>query len=418
MYKRKKIFVPILGAEIIILMKSILFFLVVIVFVSCSNGNRVVGDVEKRELESMTDSTVIVNMEACMVGRKNLSEIICDVSYLELEATEGSYLTIPVNIKLTDSLIYVLDLDGHLRCFDRKGRFLHNGYKKGKGRSEVINLYDFDVDEDYLYLLDGARSAILKYTHDGRFVDLYQLSFRAIRFKQMYNGWYMFALAPFTLTDKEESYNVVLTDSSFAVKKKYFASLSIEKSVPVSRTPYFENSANAVYFAPIYQRGVYQLEDSVLLMKYYFKFNTPYFEPSKKVKGYEDAQEKGILYTYENPIHSNDYLVQNFYTSKDVKGLFFYDLHKDKSLFVKEIVNDMDNVLRFNFDLTKFYDVHHNMFIGLTDVYFKGAHAEEEIEKGTSHLSDAAKSILVRKEGDEGINPILMFYRFRKDIIE
>ena len=58
------------------------------------------------------------------------------------------------------------------------------------------------------------------------------------------------------------------------------------------------------------------------------------------------------------------------------------------------------------------------MFVGLTDVYFKGSHTEEEIKEGTSHLSDDAKSVLVRNEGEEGINPILMFYRLRKDIIK
>lgn len=153
-------------------------------------------------------------------------------------------------------------------------------------------------------------------------------------------------------------------------------------------------------------------------MKYYLNFGTPYFEPSRNVNGEQEAQEKGILYTYGNPIHANDYLIQNFYTSREVKGLFLYDIQKDESLFIKEVINDMDNVIRFNFDLTKFYDVHQNLFVGLTDVYFKGSHTEEEIKEGTSHLSDDVKSVLVRNEGEEGINPILMFYRLRKDIIK
>ncbi len=217
-------------------MRTILSVLLVMAFVSCSKKDRFTEDIEKRELDAKSDSTITINMEEHMITKKNLSEIICDVSYVELEATEGSYLTIPINIKLIDSLIYVLDLDEHLRCFNRYGKFLRNGYEKGHGQGEVISLYDFDVDEDYLYLLDGVKSAILKYTHDGHFVDLYQLPFRVIRFKQMHNGWYLFALAPFTMADKEENYSIVLKDSCFAVKEKYFASLGIEKSVSVART--------------------------------------------------------------------------------------------------------------------------------------------------------------------------------------
>ena len=88
-------------------MKTILSVLLVMAFVSCSKKDRFAGDIEKWELDAKTDSTITINMKEHMVAQKNLSEIICDVSYLELEATDGSYLTIPVNIKLTDSLIYV-----------------------------------------------------------------------------------------------------------------------------------------------------------------------------------------------------------------------------------------------------------------------------------------------------------------------
>ena len=42
-------------------------------------------------------------------------------------------------------------------------------------------------------------------------------------------------------------------------------------------------------------------------------------------------------------IHTHDYLVQNFYTSKNAKGLFVMDLHHNRPMFIKEVVNDMDN---------------------------------------------------------------------------
>ena len=373
------------------IMKFVYFLLSSFVVVACQYSHRLAEEVEKQELAYKSDSTITIDMEECVVAQKRLSELICDVSYLELEATEGSYLTL--------SLIYVLDLDEHLRCFDRTGKFLRDGYRKGRGHGEVISLYDFDVDERFVYLLDGAKSAIVKYAHDGRFVESFQLPFRAIRFKQMYNGLYLFALAPFTLADEEESHEVVLTDSCFNIVGRYFTALGYKQSLPVVRTPYFENSAHAAFFAPVYKRGVYQLKDSVLFMKYYLDFKKPYFEPSRKVKGELEAKEKGLFYTYWNPIHTHDYLVQNFYTSENAKGLFVMDLHHNRPMFIKEVVNDMDNA-------------------SVTDVYFKGIHTEEEIEEGTSHLSDSVRSILVRAKGEEGINPILMFYRLKKDIVK
>ena len=400
------------------MMKFAYFLLSSFVVVACQYSHRLAEEVEKQELAYKSDSTITIDMEECVVAQKRLSELISDVSYLEVEATEGSYLTLPINIKMVDSLIYVLDLDEHLRCFDRTGKFIRDGYRKGRGHGEVISLYDFDVDERFVYLLDGAKSAIVKYAHDGRFVESFQLPFRAIRFKRMYNGLYLFALAPFTLADEEESHEVVLTDSCFNIVGRYFTALGYEQSLPMVRTPYFENSAHAAFFAPVYKRGVYQLKDSVLFMKYYLDFKKPYFEPSRKVKGELEAKEKGLFYTYWNPIHTQDYLVQNFYTSENAKGLFVMDLHHNRPMFIKEVVNDMDNVVRFNFDFTKFYDVRQDLFASVTDVYFKGIHTEEEIEEGTSHLSDSVRSILVRAKGEEGINPILMFYRLKKDIVK
>ena len=129
-----------------------------------------------------------------------------------------------------------------------------------------------------------------------------------------------------------------------------------------------------------------------------------------------DMEECAVV--QKRSIHTHDYLVQNFYTSENAKGLFVMDLHHNRPMFIKEVVNDMDNVVRFNFDFTKFYDVRQDLFASVTDVYFKGIHTEEEIEEGTSQLSDSVRSILVRAKGEEGINPILMFYRLKKDIVK
>lgn len=386
--------------------------------ISACSSDRLSGLSEELERAAINDSTAVFDMEACSISEMKLSDLICDVSYVELETTEDSYLSVPTDIKATDSLLYVQDIDGHLRVFNRNGKFMRNGYMKGKGNREVIRLYDFDVDSKHLYLLDGSKSEMLVFTHDGRFVDGHKLPFRASRFKKQENGLFFFELAPYTLGNNDETYEIGVTDSCFNTVGTYFTAFGRQKSMGATRTPYFENSDNAAYFAPLFRRGIYEWADTAFRMKYYLDFKSPYYEQSRDVDGQAYAISHDTYFTYTHPFHTDKYLIQTFFTSKKAHGLLLIDMENKEPLFIKDIVNDRDDVIRFRFDLTKWYDVCQDKFIAISDTYFQGVHSDEEIAEATSHLSDKAKRILVRPKKENGINPILMLYGFKDDIFE
>lgn len=395
---------------------KILFVLLVIFYSSCSNQTRLAESKENQEKQDISDNTIVINIEDHVVEKLPLSKLVRDVSYLELETSDSSFLYLPMDIKMTDSLIYIFDIEEQLKCFDMNGKFVRNGYSKGNGPREVIRLYDFDVDRDYLYLLDGTRSTILRFTHNGEFVDKQNLPLRALRFKHLSTGGYIFELAPFGLNNSKEYFQVAITDSKFNIVNKYFTQ-DIDKEMPVTRSPYFENCKNSTFFAPIYQRSIYQLHGDSLSMKYYLDFNSPYYEPSRDINGPQEAMEKRIYYTYYNPLHSNNYLLQAFVTSVDMKGLLVINQSNNKTMFIKEIENDMDNMINFDFRFTKFYDTKNDLFVGFSDFYEEHADAEEDVNKAKSQLNDSISSILIRKEKEE-INPILIFYRLQPVIGE
>ena len=260
---------------------------------SCSD-KRYAGIMEENERMDITGQTILLDLSTEDDKTVNLSSLIKDVSYLELENSEESFMYSLKNVKMVDSLIYVQDVENQLKCFDLQGRFVRNTYSIGNGPGEIVKLYDFDIDMQFLYLLDGARSSLLRYTHDGCFVDSRSLPFRAIRFKRSYNGMYMFELAPYTLENDEESCLIAITDTSFSIKNKYFT----ERELKVTRTPYFENSIESAYFAPLFRRGIYKLEHDSLFLQYYLDFKTPYYEHSKDVAGDLEAKNNKIFYTH------------------------------------------------------------------------------------------------------------------------
>ena len=389
-----------------------------LVFLSCSEDDkRLAGKVEQQERSDISNSTLVVDMKKNVRESMKLSSLIKDVSYLELENVEGSFLYSPKNIKMVDSLLYILDIENQLKCFKMDGTFVRDSYTIGHGPEEVAKLYDFDVDSLFLYLLDGASSAMLQFEHDGTFVGRRKLPFLATRFKVLTSGSYLFELAPFTLDSSKENVQVVVTDSLFRIRNEYFEREDYSRVGMVTRTPYFENSTHSAYFAPIHRRGIYMLENDHFYMKYYLDFDTPYYEPNRYFEGEQEAKTKGVFYTYENPFHTNRYLLQSFVTSVDLKGLFVMDLQTKQSMFIRHIENDMEDVINFDFRFTKFYDANRDLFVSTTDFYYKGMHTEDEINRASEHLSEVTKKILIRSDQEE-VNPILMFYRLQTDIVE
>ena len=299
---------------------------------SCSNSFS-----EKNENDERADidnETIVIDINKCSRANIQVDDIVEDVKYISLENDGEHYLTIPMNIKKVDSLIYVSDIDEHLFCFNKEGRFVWNVAVQGKAKNEVMKLYDFETDNNYVYLLDGMRSAILTFTHNGTFVSSKKLPFRAIKFKKQDENHWLFQLAPYTLNNKKENFQIAITNADFKIVNSKF-SYNDGEAIN-TRTPFFENRDNALFYAPLYRRGVYRLTNKYeWKLAYYFDFHTPYIETAKKSEGIKEAVDKSLFYTYQNPLHNDKYLIQNFELSKKQRGTVFVDLHNNNAVFAQ-----------------------------------------------------------------------------------
>lgn len=186
-----------------------------LLLVSCTDG-RLAKSIESAERKEISDKTVVLDMGKNVVDSFSLSKFITDIRYVQLENPSEACLTVPMNIKIANEIIYVSDLDEHLFCFDKDGKFLRKAFRNGKGHGEVLRMYDFDVDDSLLYVLDGTRSSILTYRHDGTFVKDKTLPFRAISFARQENG-YIFQLAPYGMNGNDNENIIAVTDNVFSL---------------------------------------------------------------------------------------------------------------------------------------------------------------------------------------------------------
>lgn len=397
--------------------KHCIHLFILLFFTHCTSGRKADTN-EAQERAAITDSTVVIDIERCSVENLPLSRLIKSVTYVELETCDSSFLYAPKQIKLTDSLIYVCDVMQQLKKFDRKGRYLGDAYQRGEGPEELINLYDFDVDEKYLYLLEGNRSILFKFTHHGDLADRIHLPFRAICFKHLQNGDFLFRLAPYSLKKSEKEHVLIIrTDEKFNITGRYFEQ-SHESEGTTLRAPFFENTNSAKYFAPLFHRSIYELTDKAFYMKYYLEFDMPYYETSRKINGMQEARERGIFYTFHNPIHNAAYIFQPFVTSKDQQGLLIIDRTTDKALFARRIEIDHPHMTDFNM-LTAFhtYDEKTGSFVGLSTYYYEDSFVPEDLQRVKEAMPDSLERVLLRKEKEE-INPVLMFFRTGEGLTE
>lgn len=382
-------------------------------FASCTDG-RLAKHVESAERNEISDKTVVLDMEKNVVDSFSLSKFITDIRYVQLETPTEACLTVPMNIKIANEIIYVSDLDEHLFCFDKDGKFLRKAFRNGKGHGEVLRMYDFDVDDSLLYVLDGTRSSILTYRHDGTFVENKTLPFRAISFARQEKG-YVFQMAPYGMDGNDNESIIAVTDDVFSLLYTSFK-YNLKKSNPVKRTPYFTNGNNPFLYAPIYGRSIYVIDENGIYMKYYLSFQSPYYEQNKQLDGAKEAAEQKIYYSYDNPLQYGNNIIQNFVTSNECKGVLLIDKKTNNYVFIKNFIQDSNRVFDFNIGMTKYYDKNKNELVGFANIYYKDVH-KDEIEEIKKTMTDSISSILIKESEAFSENPLIMFYRICPDVI-
>jgi len=108
-----------------------------------------------------------------------LSELAVDIEYIKLEATPNSYIgRYPYEWHITHDYIYVVS-DRKLLQFSRKGTFIREIGRYGKGPGEHNNIIGVDCGEkqEVIYLLSDLISTVFKYNAStGKLLDSFKIA--------------------------------------------------------------------------------------------------------------------------------------------------------------------------------------------------------------------------------------------------
>ena len=111
------------------------------------------------------------------------SSFIRNYKIIPLETNENCLLSSIDKIKKVNEELFVLDrVNNAIFIFRESGEYLQSLFKIGNGPGEYVQIMDFDVEDDCLYVLDFPRQAILKYNEDLSYEGMVQYRTMASQF--------------------------------------------------------------------------------------------------------------------------------------------------------------------------------------------------------------------------------------------
>ena len=137
--------------------------------------------------------------------------------FVILKEDEDFMFSEPNTILYFDSMYYIMDSwnTSTVLSFKEDGsKGIHFG-RIGQGPGEYFRPFNMDVDESGVYIHDGKQKKIIRFDHDGNFIEELKIPFPLDGFKRLSNGDFLLN----KYQDGESTEAVWLTDSLFNKKE-------------------------------------------------------------------------------------------------------------------------------------------------------------------------------------------------------
>lgn len=153
------------------------------------------------------------------------ASIIDTILYIPIETHVDGLFGKVTKLMADDNKIYIFDRNkaNALLVFDITGKFLYKAGNKGGGPGEYSLLWNFTIDEHFIYLLANSQKKIIIFDKEGNFIEEKQMPFNAHDIAVSKNGDFIFTYH-YNIDDKrrEDKHRVFITNSSFKIEKELF----------------------------------------------------------------------------------------------------------------------------------------------------------------------------------------------------
>lgn len=135
----------------------ILFCLCAILIISCKPSK-------------FRTSETVLNLNPTTEPLKS-SPVYDNAKIIKLETSQSCLISVIQQIRMTDSFIFILDLE-HLYSFTKEGKFVAQIGRKGEGPGEylVLNTFFIDENKNQVTIIDNFKNKLINYDFTGKFI--------------------------------------------------------------------------------------------------------------------------------------------------------------------------------------------------------------------------------------------------------
>lgn len=201
-----------------------------------------------------------------------INSVIDSITYIPIGENNGLFIGRCGAVRLCNGMIYMPDQyfsPKRILAYDSSDgspRFAID--KLGQGPDEYIQILDYAVDSEYVYILDSFRDCLSLYdSHTGDFVRHIKMPFRARSVEPLDNGRFLFTVSPSDPEERRDTtgmkeYRLVVTDSDMNITASYLEVKEEDGKSPIGVYPELvRNQGNITYTNPVIT-GFYSLDSS------------------------------------------------------------------------------------------------------------------------------------------------------------
>lgn len=216
--------------------------------------------------------------EQCVIHLLNdndfvqVTELINQAKAIPLETPDGVSLSTIVEIRAKESLFYIKDdRKDKVFVFDKNGKYISVLSKRGQGGDEYLQISDFDIFNNHIYVLSRPNKKIFVYDASNRLSSIIPLTdyfdfFRVIdeRHICLYSNF-----------SNETLHNFLIYDTVEGKFIKKFLPFEVNQSFSIQNTPFSQNASDEFILTLPYDYNLYHFKDNDIQNWKKIFFETP-----------------------------------------------------------------------------------------------------------------------------------------------
>jgi hypothetical protein len=362
----------------------------------------------------------VINPGNIIEKKINLSEIAEEITYIPLnnDILFGSI----VSVELTESLILIAPAQEIISVYDYNGNFIRRIGERGRGPGEYTysNQFTLDRNKEIVYVLDGIKHTLLKYSFKGDFIETVELKVDSIKIHSEIVFSNDILVLFEGINQGEGKYDWIVLDTLGNILFEKFNAIekfpsyhfcSGNKQEAFNNTFYYWNQINDTIFKISNEKH----EPAFIFAQGNFRF------PKQKIKEIytEYFFPRIIFFTKDYLFFAYIYQYQN-HTGIYVKSENqFYDVNKSEDWDLWRgpgIINDFDSGMPL-IPLSYYCDKKDNEYlIGEVNPFQLKAYVASDIFKNSTPKSPEKKKELEQLANslNENDNPVLMLVKLKE----